>query len=348
MVTLSAVGLRKSYGRVVALRDVSFDLDQGEFLSLLGPSGCGKTTTLRLIAGFDCPDAGRLTLDGRDLLPIPPERRRIGFVFQNYALFPHMTVAANVAYGVRFDRRVDTSARVGELLTLVGLQGFERRRPGELSSGQQQRVALARALAPRPGLLLLDEPLSALDAKLREALRAEIRRIQQEVGLSTLYVTHDQEEALALSDRVGVMTDGRVEQIGTPQEVYRTPNTPFVAGFVGPTNRLEGTATGRSGSRLLVRVGEETVRVSGTEARIGDRVLVFLRLEALHLDGAAENRFPGTVEAVVYHGAVSLLELRTKLGRLRVRIPEGRSGAFRAGAEVTVGFDAGDTLVFPA
>jgi thiamine transport system ATP-binding protein len=347
MVTLRVVDLAKRYGRVAALRGVGFDLERGEFLSLLGPSGCGKTTTLRLIAGFERPDAGRITLDGRDLVPIAPERRRIGFVFQNYALFPHMTVAANVAYGVRFDRRVNTRRRVRELLDLVGLRGYEGRRPGELSSGQQQRVALARALAPRPQLVLLDEPLSALDAKLRETLRAEIQRIQREVGLSTLYVTHDQDEALALSDRVGVMAEGRIEQVGTPQAVYGAPATPFVAGFIGPTNRVLGTVVGRDGSRLVVRVGETAIRVRDAAIAPGDPALVFLRLEALRLDDSGENRIPGTVEAISYHGAESRLEVATSLGMLRVRIPQSRSGTFGGGGTVVLGFDPEEALVFP-
>jgi thiamine transport system ATP-binding protein len=348
MVKLRVLGLRKTYGAVVALRDVGFDLGQGELLSLLGPSGCGKTTTLRVIAGFDRPDAGTVTLDGRDLLPVPPEKRRIGFVFQNYALFPHMTVEANVAYGVRFDRRINARDRVRELLALVGLQGFERRRPAELSSGQQQRVALARALAPRPRLLLLDEPLSALDAKLRETLRSEIRRIQRDVGQSTLYVTHDQEEALALSDRIAVMADGRIEQAGAPKEVYLAPQTPFVAGFVGPTNRLAGTVAGREGSRVLVRVNEATIRVPDPGVRIGDPVLVFLRLEALRVDGSAGNRIAGLLGAVTYQGASSLLEVASALGPLRVRVAEDRAGEFHIGDSVILGFEPADALVFPA
>ncbi|HDL85073.1 MAG TPA: ABC transporter ATP-binding protein, partial [Candidatus Acetothermia bacterium] len=229
MPELAVSDLHKSFGDVHAVNGLDLTLAEGEILALLGPSGCGKTTTLRLIAGFDRPDQGTIVLHGRDLLPLPPEKRKIGFVFQNYALFPHMTVAQNIAYGIRYAPR--HTERVRELIVLVDLSGLERRYPRELSSGQCQRVALARALAPQPRLLLLDEPLSALDAKLRESLRREIRRIQQEVKLATLHVTHDQDEAMAISDRMAVMHAGRIEQIGTPSEIYSHPESAFVASF---------------------------------------------------------------------------------------------------------------------
>ncbi|WP_336023943.1 ABC transporter ATP-binding protein [Halobellus salinisoli] len=262
---LTLEDVRKEYGETVALgerRDeagpltvdesanpevdegVSFEVDNGEFFTLVGPSGCGKTTTLRLVAGFDSPTSGTIRFDGTEMRGVPPEDRDVGVVFQNYALFPHLSVAENVAYGLRFADPPDGTTRderVASLLDLVDLPGAGDRDPTELSGGQQQRIALARALAPGPDLLLLDEPMSALDARLRERLRVQIKEIQSTLGITTLYVTHDQEEALAISDRVAVMNDGRIEQIGTPQAVYRRPETRFVAEFVGENNVFEGT-----------------------------------------------------------------------------------------------------------
>ncbi len=255
----------KRFGTTIALENVSLEVGDGELVALVGPSGCGKTTLLRVIAGFETPDAGDILFDGRSVLGVPPERRGIGLVFQNYALFPHMTVFQNVAYGLtrlRLDRtpcrlwRQDEQSRrslVRELLELVGLSGLEDRMPSELSAGQQQRVALARALAPSPQVLLLDEPLSALDAKLRERLRLEIKKIQRTLKITTVYVTHDQEEALAVADRVAVMSVAHLEQIGTPQEVYNTPATEFVARFIGRGNILPGELVGADAQRVLVR-----------------------------------------------------------------------------------------------
>jgi thiamine transport system ATP-binding protein len=248
-VKLTLENIRKEYGETVALgrededRGIGFDVGDGEFFTLVGPSGCGKTTTLRLVAGFDAPTSGTVRFDGREMGGVPPEERGVGVVFQNYALFPHLSVAENVAYGLRFAEPpggVSRDERVASLLDLVDLPEMGDRDPTELSGGQQQRVALARAIAPGPDLLLLDEPMSALDARLRERLRMQIKEIQSTLGITTLYVTHDQEEALAVSDRVAVMNDGAVEQVGTPQEVYRRPATRFVAEFVGDNNVFEG------------------------------------------------------------------------------------------------------------
>jgi thiamine transport system ATP-binding protein len=251
---LTLENVRKAYGETVALgregedregdgRGISFEIDDGEFFTLVGPSGCGKTTTLRLVAGFEPPTGGSIRFDGREMRGVPPESRSVGVVFQNYALFPHLSVAQNVAYGLRFSDPpggVSRDERVASLLELVDLPEAGDRDPTELSGGQQQRIALARALAPGPDLLLLDEPMSALDARLRERLRMQIKEIQSTLGITTLYVTHDQEEALAISDRVAVMNDGAVEQVGTPQAVYRRPTTRFVAEFVGDNNVFEG------------------------------------------------------------------------------------------------------------
>ncbi len=245
-VHLREVSKRYADGGPVALEDISLDVNDGEFFTLVGPSGCGKTTTLRLLAGFEAPSSGAVRFGERDVEGVPPERRDVGVVLQDYALFPHMSVAENVGYGLRFrdpsgDGGVDE--RVEDLLALVDLEGMGERSPSTLSGGQRQRVALARALAPDPQLLLLDEPLSALDARLRKTLRRQIRRIQSELGVTTVYVTHDQEEALAVSDRVAVMNAGRIEQVGTPETVYRRPATRFVARFVGENTLLEGRVT---------------------------------------------------------------------------------------------------------
>src|SRR5215813_12298922 len=240
MAYLELQDLHRGFASVKALDGIEISLGEGEFLSLLGPSGCGKTTALRLVAGFDRPDAGRIVVDGRDVTNVAPNKRDMGMVFQAYSLFPNMTAEQNVEYGLRIRRRskADRRARAQELLELVGLGHAGKRYAHQLSGGMQQRVALARALAIEPRVLLLDEPLSALDAKVRVQLREEIRRIQLELGITTIYVTHDQEEALSISDRVAVLHDGRIEQIGTPAEMYGSPATPFVAEFIGTMNRL--------------------------------------------------------------------------------------------------------------
>jgi putative spermidine/putrescine transport system ATP-binding protein len=276
-------GVRKTYGEVVAVDGVDLEIGRGEFFTMLGPSGSGKTTTLRLVAGFERPDAGRVELRGTDITGAPPFARDVNTVFQDYALFPHMSVAENVAYGLRIRRvrRRERRERVAEALQLVRLVGFEGRRPSQLSGGQRQRVALARAIVNQPQVLLLDEPLGALDFKLRQEMQIELKRIQRELGMTFLYVTHDQEEALTLSDRLAVFNHGRVEQVGPPAEVYEHPATEFVAGFVGVSNVLE-----RDGRRFTIR--PEKIRMLA--------------------DGGGE---PGTVREVVYVGMVTryLVEL---------------------------------------
>ena len=336
MPELMVSDLHKAFGSVRAVDGIDLALEEGEILALLGPSGCGKTTTLRLIAGFERPDRGRIVLHGRDLLPLPPEKRKIGFVFQNYALFPHMTVAQNIAYGIRFEPR--HKERVRELIDLVDLAGLERRYPRELSSGQCQRVALARALAPRPRLLLLDEPLSALDAKLRESLRREIRRIQQEVKLATLHVTHDQDEAMAISDRMAVMHAGRIEQIGTASEVYSRPNSAFVASFIGRANVISGTIISLGDGAVEIDASGLLLNVSAAEARftVGDRVLLFCKQEVLQLGGAGENCVDAEVILTEYHGDTVIVYLKSRIGPLRVRLPATSEQTPSAGMQVSV------------
>ncbi|HEC63579.1 MAG TPA: ABC transporter ATP-binding protein [Candidatus Acetothermia bacterium] len=301
MAKLEARELRKRYGEVVAVAGLSFGVEEGELVALLGPSGCGKTTVLRILAGLTVPDSGEVWLDGRDVTPLPPERRGIGLVFQSYALFPHLSVAGNVGYGLRFSRlgRRARARRVEELLTLVGLSGYGRRRVHQLSQGEQQRVALARALAPRPRVLLLDEPLSALDAALRVELRRELRSLLKQLAISSLYVTHDQEEALALGDRVGVMRAGSLEQLAPPEELYRAPATLFVASFLGRANLWPGVVVERAGTdSVLVQVGVEKIPAFG-EAHPGESVHLFFRPQDLRL---GQGPFSARVEAVEFLG----------------------------------------------
>jgi spermidine/putrescine transport system ATP-binding protein len=304
------VDLVKRFADVTAVAGINLSMPSGEFFSLLGPSGCGKTTTLRLIAGFERPDEGQILLDGVDMVQTPPHKRNVNTVFQNYALFPHLTVAENVAFGLRYKdvSKQDAKKRVSDALELVRLQGLERRRPSQLSGGQQQRVALARALILNPAVLLLDEPLGALDAKLRKALQIELKALQEEIGITFIYVTHDQEEALTMSDRLAVMSNGRVEQIGSPSDVYEEPTTAYVADFLGVSNLMDATAGGAdAGGRGKVKLGEfELVAGHGdTDAR-GDCKIV-IRPERVQLEETGrtgENRVPGMVERVVYVGSI--------------------------------------------
>jgi spermidine/putrescine transport system ATP-binding protein len=296
------VDLVKRFADVTAVAGINLDMPPGEFFSLLGPSGCGKTTTLRLIAGFERPDEGQILLDGVDMAETPPHKRNVNTVFQNYALFPHLSVADNVEVSKQEARK-----RVSDTLDLVRLQGLERRRPSQLSGGQQQRVALARALVLNPSVLLLDEPLGALDAKLRKALQIELKALQEEVGITFIYVTHDQEEALTMSDRLAVMSDGRIEQVGTPSEIYEEPRTAYVADFLGVSNLMVAHAEGTDGDgRCKIQLGDfELVAARGdTDAR-GD-VRVVIRPERVRLEesgASGENHIPGMVERVVYVGS---------------------------------------------
>src|SRR5437763_8787275 len=308
---LELENLHRDFGTVKALNGIEIALGEGEFLSLLGPSGCGKTTALRLVAGFDRPDQGRIVVDGKDVTRVAPNKRDMGMVFQAYSLFPNMTAAQNVEFGlkIRGKDRADRRKRVDDLLELVGLGHAGTRYPHQLSGGMQQRVALARALAIEPRVLLLDEPLSALDAKVRVQLREEIRRIQLELGITTLYVTHDQEEALSVSDHVAVMYGGRIEQMGTPAEMYNTPATPFVAEFIGTMNRLEGTVVDGG-----VEHGGTTLRIDEARKRSkGERVLVLIRPETVEVARAngsgAANTLVGDVVTQTFLGPVTRLKI---------------------------------------
>src|SRR5437868_8917572 len=287
MAYLELQNLHRDFGATKALNGIDISLGEGEFLSLLGPSGCGKTTALRLVAGFDRPDGGRIVVEGRDITNVSPNKRDMGMVFQAYSLFPNMTARENVAFGLRIrgKKRQDRDGRVKELLELVGLGHAGDRYPHQLSGGMQQRVALARALAIEPRVLLLDEPLSALDAKVRVQLREEIRRIQLELGITTLYVTHDQEEALSVSDHVAVMYGGRIEQMGAPAEMYSAPATPFVAEFIGTMNRLEATVIDGS-TGAAEHGGVRLTLHSALGRRNGERVLVPVRPDALEVEAA--------------------------------------------------------------
>jgi len=306
---VSLVSLTKHFGQVAAVDSIDLDIPSGGFFSLLGPSGCGKTTTLRLIAGFEQPSSGRVLLDGRDMAGTPPSKRPVNTVFQSYALFPHLRVFDNVAFGLRRAHvpRAEIRRRVGEALDLVQLSDLAARKPGQLSGGQQQRVALARALVLRPAVLLLDEPLGALDAKLRRQLQVELKQLQTRVGITFVYVTHDQEEALTMSDRIAVINRGRIEQAASPRDLYEEPANAFVADFLGVSNLMDATANGPSGDVTQVRLANGF----SVEVRRGDisrrgEVKVVIRPERVLLEPAGAtgpNRIPGMVTNVVYLGS---------------------------------------------
>ena len=315
MTYLELTHIRKQFGPSVAVEDFNLAAQAGEFVSFLGPSGCGKTTTLRMIAGFETPSSGTITIEGRDITRVPPNRRNVGMVFQSYALFPNMTVAGNVGFGLKVRGRPGNQIkkRVQELLDVVNLPDKGQRFPYQLSGGQQQRVALARALAFEPTVLLLDEPLSALDAKIRVALRAEIRAIQRQLGITTVYVTHDQEEALSLSDRVVVMSEGRIEQVGTPFEIYNFPATRFVASFVGTLNLMTAHVVDAASGRVAIAGQEVTASRPVTDVGADGQVTVALRPEGLRLAGGTDggNQLRGVIEDVAFLGSV--VRVRVKL-----------------------------------
>ncbi|MDP9241762.1 MAG: ABC transporter ATP-binding protein [Actinomycetota bacterium] len=314
------VDLVKRFADVAAVDGVNLHMPAGEFFSLLGPSGCGKTTSLRLIAGFERPTDGQILLDGVDMAETPPHKRNVNTVFQNYALFPHLSVYENVAFGLRYKdvAKQDVRKRVLDALALVRLEGYEKRRPSQLSGGQQQRVALARALILNPAVLLLDEPLGALDAKLRKALQIELKALQEEIGITFIYVTHDQEEALTMSDRIAVMSAGRVVQVGTPHEVYEDPATTYVADFLGVSNLMSAVAAGLDSSgRCRVRLGDFEITATQGDTEAHGPVKIVIRPERVQLEeqgAGGENRVPGMVERVVYVGSIMQLIVRLAPG----------------------------------
>jgi len=338
--------LSKHFGATVAVHEFSLDVSEGEFVMLLGPSGCGKTTTLRMIAGFIAPTAGRVRLGGKDVTTLPPWKRNTGMVFQSYALFPHLTVAENVAFGLEMRNiaKSDIPPRVTEALRLVRLAGLAERLPRELSGGQQQRVALARALVIRPEVLLLDEPLSNLDAKLRETVRVEIRELQHKLGITTVMVTHDQEEALIMADRLVVMSEGSVRQVGSQRDLYERPADRFVAGFVGRSNLLSGRVTGPG--RFETEAGVAIACVNGA---LGPGVIA-LRPERLALGAAAAglaNRLSGTVELVSYLGSSIDVHVRvSSADRVVVNLPNRADGDLpQQGDRIDVGWPADAAVV---
>ena len=345
-------GLEKRYGDAAVVRALNLSVRQGEFIALLGPSGCGKTTTLRMTAGLVAVTSGRIVVAGREITGLPPYRRDIGLVFQNYALFPHMSVAQNVAFGLemRGVPRAESRERVAEALEMVRLSAYGARRPRELSGGQQQRVALARALVIRPSILLLDEPLSNLDAKLREEMRTEIRDIQRALSITTLFVTHDQVEALSMCDRVAVMEAGRLVQLGTPHEIYERPRDPFIADFVGRTNKLRGTVRAAG----LVEVGPLRLVADETPPP-GARALVMVRPHRIRIAEPARstmdeqvNAAPGRVVRTTYVGDIVQYDIDVGPGLLQVEMPTAAGPEPHApGDTVELQWSARDTLVFP-
>jgi spermidine/putrescine transport system ATP-binding protein len=351
---IELVQLRKQFGEVAAVDGIDLSIEPGEFFSLLGPSGCGKTTTLRLIAGFERPTEGQILLDGADMAATPPHRRKVNTVFQSYALFPHLDVFDNVAFGLRRARvkKSEVKERVGRVLEAVQLGSYEKRKPAQLSGGQQQRVALARALVLEPSVLLLDEPLGALDAKLRKALQLELKAIQERFGITFVYVTHDQEEALTMSDRIAVMSGGRVEQVATPEQMYEEPETVFVADFLGVSNLMAVTADGAEGGACRTRLGEFALRAGCGEIGYRGETHVVIRPERVVIEpyeASGENRVPGMIERVVYHGASEQLVVRLPTGDVvqALFVRDGSPREWSQGTPVQVHLPADALRVLP-
>jgi spermidine/putrescine transport system ATP-binding protein len=347
---IGLVGVSKRFGTHAAVDDVTLEIGESEFFSLLGPSGCGKTTTLRMVAGFELPDTGRIVLKGNDVTNVPANRRPVNMVFQQYALFPHMSVYDNVAFGLKVKHvpRSEHRERVAEMLRVVSLEGLDRRRARQLSGGQQQRVALARALVNRPAALLLDEPLGALDVKLRKQMQLELKSIQSTLGTTFVYVTHDQEEALAMSDRIAVMNDGRVEQTGSPRDIYEHPSTAFVADFIGSLNAFDLRIDELVGDSAVMRLGEDerVVVPVGTGHRPGETVRVAVRPERVQIEAAGSplldggSRLEGTIAEIVFLGMYTQFHVDTRAGAfVSHRLADESLAPFEPGARVTLSWE---------
>jgi putative spermidine/putrescine transport system ATP-binding protein len=349
-------GVEKTYdGESLVVRDLDLDIAAGEFLTLLGPSGSGKTTTLMMLAGFEVPTRGTISVGGRDITRVPPHKRGIGMVFQNYALFPHMSVAENLAFplGVRGIGKADRSKRVAHALEMVRMEGFGSRMPGQLSGGQQQRVALARALIFEPTLVLMDEPLGALDKQLREHMQYEIKDLHRRLGVTVIYVTHDQTEALTMSDRVAVFNHGRVQQVAAPRDIYERPETAFVAQFIGENNRLNARIEELAGRQAIAVTpsGQRILCEPAAQAKAGEDVLVSIRPEALSVASpgmGGENALPATVSNVIYHGDHIRLTVAASGGEeLVVKAPTRQAEGTAVGAKVEVVWNARDARALP-
>jgi spermidine/putrescine transport system ATP-binding protein len=344
----------KNYGKHVAVENLDLSIEAGKFVTLLGPSGCGKSTTLRMLGGFETPNSGRILLAGKDVTRLPPNKRNVNIVFQDYALFPHMDVARNIAFGLELQGHdaAHIHRRVMELLELVQLQDYSRRLPSELSGGQRQRVALMRALAPDPQVLLLDEPLSALDAKLRQQMQIELKSIQEKTGKTFLFVTHDQEEALTMSDQIVVMNNGKIEQMGDPDTLYGRPGSVFVANFIGETNLLRSTVVGIDGNTAALNWNGITIKAEpgGLAPKTGDHIYVVLRPEAIHCSGTeptSVNRIKGKVRQRVFKGNHTSLSIEVDGGAVLNALVHPSDIAQISGEDIWVGWKPENTTIIP-